>query len=41
MMTLNVYSERGIPLNQQWKSFQQIVEKPYDFYSPTRTRGPG
>lgn len=40
-MPLNVYSERGIPLNQQWKSFQQIVEKPYDFYSTdayTRTR---
>jgi rubrerythrin len=29
-VTINVYSERGIPLEKQWRSFQEIVGKPYD-----------
>ncbi len=29
-MALNVYSEKGIPIDQQWESFQKITEKPID-----------
>lgn len=40
-MALNVYSERGIPLDKQWANFQQITPKPFDKDSVdayTRTR---
>ncbi|MHB1415088.1 MAG: hypothetical protein ACYC1C_07525 [Chloroflexota bacterium] len=29
-MAFDVYSERGTPLEKQWRNFQQIVGKPYD-----------